>query len=296
MRFDYYKVFYYAAKHKNFTKAAQQLYTSQPAVSRTISALESELGCRLFVRSKRGLELTKEGELLYGYASSAFNQLLKGEEELNQVTSLDRGTIYISATVTALRTFLFDAINAFQGKYPNVRIKISTGSTGDSIKKLDEGSSDIAFVSTPYPVSDDHTVTKLNSFSDVLIAGNRYKYLEDKVITSEDVHHYPFISLRKGMKLREYLDEIFLAKGIEFHPDIEADGADIIVDTVKANLGLGFVPYSLAEAPLNNHEVIALKHDLPLKERSIVMITSNTHSRSNASRQFVKMIKEKIFK
>lgn len=294
MRFDYYKVFYYAAKHKNFTKAAQELYTSQPAISRTISSLESELGCRLFVRSKRGLELTKEGEILYGYVGSAFNQLLKGEEELNQATSLDRGTIYISATVTALRGFLFQAINSFKNKYPNVRMKISTGSTSACIKHLDDGASDIAFVSTPAPFDENHNVTTLTSFEDVLIAGNQYKYLANRVITAKDVTNYPFVSLHKGMKLREFLDEAFLAEGIEFHPDIEADGADLIVDTVVANLGLGFVPSALADVAIKNGDAVKLTHSLPLTDRSIVMITSKSHSRSNASRQFIKMIREQL--
>ncbi len=294
MRFEYYKVFYYAAKHKNFTKAARELYTSQPAVSRTISALESELGCRLFIRSKKGLELTKEAEVLYGYVSSAFNQLLKGEEEINSATSLDKGTIYISATVTALRGFLFKAIDAFKSKYPNVRFKISTGSTTDSIKRLNDGASEIAFSSTPAQFNDDHVIVKLMDFEDVLMAGSQYAYLKGETIKPEDVSKYTFVSLKKGMKLREFLDDAFLECRVEFHPDIEADGADLIVDTVSANLGMGFVPSFLAEPAVSLNKAIILNHSLPLKKRSIVMITSKSHSQSNASRQFIKMIKEQL--
>ncbi len=294
MHFDYYKVFYYAAKHKNFTKAAQELYTSQPAVSRTISALESELGCRLFIRSKRGLELTKEGEVLLGYVSAAFNQLVKGEEEVNRATSLDTGTIYISATVTALRGFLFTAINAFKKKYPNVRFKISTGSTTDCLKRLNDGASEIAFASTPCPTNEDQNVTKLLDFQDVLMAGNQYRSLANKIIEPKDVYNYTFVSLKKGMKLREFLDEAFLKEGIEFHPDIEADGADLIVDTVSANLGMGFVPSFLAQPAVDLDKALILESSLPLAKRSIVMITSKSHSRSNASRQFIKMIREQL--
>ena len=64
--FEYYKIFYYVAKYENLTKAATALKTSQPAVTRTIHKLENELGCRLFTRSKTGMQLTPEGRTFYG--------------------------------------------------------------------------------------------------------------------------------------------------------------------------------------------------------------------------------------
>ena len=63
--YEYYRIFYQVAKSLNFTQAAASLMTSQPSVSRSMQCLEQDLGCRLFVRSKRGVALTREGELLY---------------------------------------------------------------------------------------------------------------------------------------------------------------------------------------------------------------------------------------
>ena len=60
---DYYRVFYYVAKHRSFTRAAEVLTTSQPTVTRTVKNLENDLGCRLFERDRRGVVLTAEGEL-----------------------------------------------------------------------------------------------------------------------------------------------------------------------------------------------------------------------------------------
>lgn len=75
---DYYRIFYYVAKYRNFTRAADVLLTSQPTVTRTIKNLESDLGCRLFIRGKRGVTLTTEGELLYSYIAPAYEKILKG--------------------------------------------------------------------------------------------------------------------------------------------------------------------------------------------------------------------------
>lgn len=84
--FEYYKIFYYVAKYQNFTLAAKALLSSQPSVSRCMQALETELGCRLFVRTKRGVSLTAEGEQLYKYVAPACEQIFKGEENIGGPT------------------------------------------------------------------------------------------------------------------------------------------------------------------------------------------------------------------
>lgn len=77
MNYEHCKIFYCVGKHKNITKAANELYSSQPAVSRAIMSLENELGCRLFIRNKNGVEFTHEGQTLFNYASIAYTSCLK---------------------------------------------------------------------------------------------------------------------------------------------------------------------------------------------------------------------------
>ncbi len=79
--FEYYRIFYYVAKYGNLTRAASALNTSQPAVTRTIHKLEDDLGCRLFIRSKMGMELTAEGQQFFEYVSAGCAQFFKGESE-----------------------------------------------------------------------------------------------------------------------------------------------------------------------------------------------------------------------
>ena len=80
LNFEYYKVFYYVCKCGSLTAAANVLMTSQPAVTRTIHNLENAIGCRLFIRSKNGVELTPEGRTFYKYISAACAQIFKGEK------------------------------------------------------------------------------------------------------------------------------------------------------------------------------------------------------------------------
>ena len=124
LNFEYYKVFYYVSKYGSLTRAANVLMTSQPAVTRTIHNLESELGCRLFIRSKKGVELTPEGRVFYEYISAACAQIFKGENELASMVGLENGTICISATETALHCCLFQAVEQFTKEYPDTWLRL----------------------------------------------------------------------------------------------------------------------------------------------------------------------------
>ena len=164
MNHDYYKTFLYVAKYKSATKAAKELLTSQPAVTRVIKLLEEELGCHLFVRSKFGMELTKEGEILYEYVNSAFSMIEKGEESISKSTSIKGGQISIGATITAFDEFLFEFLNEFHNSYSKVKYRLFTQSSNQTIQKLNSGQIDIAFITTPYKKSDSQNLIEIKEF------------------------------------------------------------------------------------------------------------------------------------
>ena len=82
--YDYYRIFYYVAQYKSFTKAARALHNNQPNITRCMNNLEQELKCTLFLRSNKGIALTPEGRQLYEHVALAFEQLSIGEEEIRQ--------------------------------------------------------------------------------------------------------------------------------------------------------------------------------------------------------------------
>ena len=91
--YDYYRIFYYAAKYKSFSQAATILMSNQPNVTRAIHNLESQLGCRLFIRSNRGAELTPEGERLYSHVAIAYEHLHAAELELENEKKLEQSEV-----------------------------------------------------------------------------------------------------------------------------------------------------------------------------------------------------------
>lgn len=293
--FEYYKIFYYVAKYENLTKAATALKTSQPAVTRTIHKLENELGCRLFTRSKTGMKLTPEGRTFYGYVAAGCAQFFKGENDLSNLISLENGTIYISATETALHCYLFQAMEEFNSLYPNVRFKILNNSTTESVNAVKEGKVDLAFVSANLQVAKPLRMKILRKYRDILIAGKRFEELKagKEELSLKELVSYPWISLTSETITRRFLNEYFEKNGLTFAPDMELATTDMILPAVRHNLGLGFIPAEFADAELESGQVFEIKVKEKLPERNIVLIYDTEYPQSIAAKEFQKFLKEK---
>lgn len=293
--FEYYKIFYYVAKYENLTKAATALKTSQPAVTRTIHKLEGELGCRLFTRSKTGMKLTSEGRTFYGYVAAGCAQFFKGENDLSNLISLENGTIYISATETALHCYLFQAMEEFNSLYPNVRFKILNNSTTESVNAVKEGKVDLAFVSANLQVAKPLRMKILRKYRDILIAGMRFEELKagKEELSLKELVSYPWISLTAETITRRFLNEYFEKNGLTFAPDMELATTDMILPAVRHNLGLGFIPAEFADAELKSGQVFEIKVKEKLPERNIILIYDMEYPQSIAAKEFQKFLKEK---
>jgi len=174
MTLDYYRIFYYAARYKSFTKAAEVLHNNQPNISRFINLLEAELNCRLFIRSNKGLILTPEGESLYKHVSIAMTQLQDGADEIAGMKSLNGGTITIGVSEIALRLFLLKNLENFMNIYPNVKIRLSNYSTPQAIDALEKGMVDFAIVTTPLNIHKPLFSDVLYTFNEILTGGFKY--------------------------------------------------------------------------------------------------------------------------
>lgn len=293
--FEYYKIFYYVAKYENLTKAAAALKTSQPAVTRTIHKLEGELGCRLFTRNKTGMKLTPEGRTFYGYVAAGCAQFFKGENDLSNLISLENGTIYISATETALHCYLFQAMEEFNSLYPNVRFKILNNSTTESVNAVKEGKVDLAFVSANLQVAKPLRMKILRKYRDILIAGKRFEELKagKEELSLKELVSYPWISLTAETITRRFLNEYFEKNGLTFMPDMELATTDMILPAVRHNLGLGFIPAEFADAELESGQVFEIKVKEKLPERNIILIYDMEYPQSIAAKEFQKFLKEK---
>ena len=288
--YEYYRVFYYVAKYRNITKAAEVLTSNQPNVTRLIKALEQNLECTLFVRSHKGVVLTPEGEALYAHVKIAVENILAGEEELAHSRSLQRGIISIGASEVALRCLLLPILNRYRHMYPGVQIRISNHSTPQAISALQDGLADIAVVTTPLDHTDKIDVIKIREFQECAVCGDAYRSLTAKPLSFSDLADVPLICLSPGTKTYTFYTELFARYDLTIRPDIEAATADQILPMVRNNLGIGFVPKEFLSDLSENTGVHVLTLTQEIPPRSICLVRNREIPFSIAAKELQKMI------
>lgn len=289
--YEYYRIFYYVAKYENLTRAAAELMSSQPNVTRAMKNLEGELGCTLFIRSNRGIKLTPEGEKLYAHISIAESHIRMGEEELSMSKELQSGSISIGASEVALRCFLLPVLKSFKEKYPHIRLCLSNHSTPQAISALRSLQADIAFVTTPLGDASGLSVKPVKEIKEVAVCASSFPCDTKKAISLKELSELPLISLGSETRTHHMYSHWFSAHGLDFVPDIEASTADQILPLVENGLGIGFVPEDFL-ASLNTGDIIRLRLKEPVPPRQICLVKRTGQALSIAAGALEKMILE----
>lgn len=291
--YDYYRIFYYVAKYKSFTRAASILMNSQPNITRSMNNLERQLGCSLFIRSNRGAELTPEGQKLYEHVSIAFEQLQAAELELVSGNNLQSGTVTMSASETALHGILLPALKNFHNAYPGIRIRISNHSTSQAVQAVKNGLVDFAVVTTPTDIQKPLKEIRLKDFQEILVCGGRYSFLSKTTQHLAGLQDYPLITLGKETKTYEFYTGFYLEHGLVMSPDIEVATADQLIPTILHDLGIGFVPEPFVKNHAGKEELYVIPLAEPVPVRSICLVEDKSRPLSVAANMLKKMLKER---
>ena len=176
---DLYRVFYTVAKCGSLTRASEELYISQPAVSQSIKQLETQLGVKLFNRTHRGMELSAQGgKLIFSEVEHALELLNEAENRIEEMKTTATGSLHIGASDTIFEYFLADKIVSFHNQFPKVKIELVADLTPDSIDKLKADRLDVAFVNLP--IAEDNELELFGNcmrLNDIFIVGEKYKEL-----------------------------------------------------------------------------------------------------------------------
>lgn len=292
VNYDYYRIFYFVAKSRSFTRAAAILLSSQPNITRSMNNLEQELGCRLFVRSNRGVQLTPEGNKLFAHVSVAFEQLKAGEEELSNDKSLQSGTVSIAANETALHGILLSKLRQFHKDYPGFRIRIANYATPQAVMALRNGLLELAVVTTPTGARKPLREIPLKPFREILVGGPDFYFLKGQTLCLKDLQSYPLICLAADTKTYEFYDRFFLEHGLTLHPDMETATTDQILPLVKSGLGIGFLPETLAAEALERQEVFQIRLEESIPERNICLVKDTLRPLSIAVKELEKLLRQ----
>ncbi len=284
---EHYRVFYYAAKLQSVTQASEKLFISQPAVSQSIKQLEQSLNCALFFRTPKGVRLTPEGEVLFGYVEQGIENIITGERKLEEMLNLEKGEIRIGASDMTLRFYLLPFLEKFHKSYPSIKIIVSNAPTPETISSLKSGKIDFGIVSAPFAESGDFKSIPVGEVTDIFVAGSRFSWLQGKTVALDELERLPTICLEGNTSTRRYVDEFLKENNVILKPEFELATSDLIVKFAERDMGIASVVRSFAEDSIKSGTLFELKLSKEFPPRKICILISTKHPISLAGNKLL---------
>ena len=292
-KLDLYKVFRQVGKSGSFSKAAEELYMTQPAVSQSIMQLENELNVRLFNRTRKGVTFTTEGNNLFDYVNSAITLIEAGEEKILEFKNLSTGELKIGVGDTISKYYLINFLEKFHTKYPNIKLKIINGTTIELCSYIKSGDIDIAICN--FPIEDDSLeLIPCSEIQDIFVCGERYKYLLSGKVSYDELTKLPLIFLEKASNSRKYVENFITSRGVNISPDFELGSYDLLLEFAKINLGIACVIKEFSKEFLEKEYVYEIDTLEKIPKRSIGVCYLKKVPLSLGAIEFLKIMQERI--
>jgi len=287
-----YKIFHTVAKIGNISKAANALYISQPAISKSIKKLEESLNVTLFIRNFRGVTLTEEGRLLFNHLELAFQTIEEGENSLKQKVELGIGHITIGVSSTLCKYILLPYLKEFIKENPHIQITIECHSTAHTLELLDQNKIDVGLIGSTKQISSSnfHYLREIN----YTFAANK-SYLDNltiRNITSEKsiFQNGNIMLLDKDNISRQHIDNYLNEHHLSISNPLEVNNIDLIVDFAKIGMGIGCVIKEFIQNDLMLGQLTEIPLSAPIPSRKIGFLFNKTKIKSNVIQQFMNLL------
>lgn len=265
-----YWIFYTVANAGNISKAAKELYISQPAISKSIQKLEECLGCKLFSRSSRGVLLTEEGTLLFDHVRDAFESLATGEDKLKKALSLGVGHIQIGVSSTLCKYILLPYLKEYIRRNPHVSISIHCQSTNEILRLLDENKIDIGLIGRPDVLKGIH-FDHVEDIEDIFVATEDYlNNINARGISKEELlSNATLMLLDKNNMSRQYIDNYLSQHHIAIAETIDTSNMDLLIEFAKIGVGVSCVIKSFVTKELSEGSLVEVSLPFPIPKREV---------------------------
>ncbi len=290
-KLDYYRVFYETARHASFSKAAQYLYISQSAISQCIHQLEKDLNTQLFLRSRRGVSLTKEGTLLFQKVENAIQSIEQGETLLARLHHLDSGSLTIAAGDTITTHYLLPYLEKFHATYPNIRIEMANSYSYHMLEMVKEGQAELAFVNMPVEDDNEICIIPCKEIQDIFVCGKEHKIKSS--YTWEQIAEEPLILLEENSSSRLFINEHFKNKNIELKPHIEIAAHELLIRFASIHLGVSCVVKEFSQEALIQGKIKEINLTPPLPKRNVGCAYLKHSPLSITAKAFLELIHKK---
>lgn len=287
-----YRIFYTVANTGNISKAAKELYISQPAISKSIQKLEESVGCRLFSRSSRGVVLTDEGKLLYDHVRTAFETLTLGEEKLKRSIELGVGHLKIGVSSTLCKYLLLPYLKEFIRQNPHISISISCQSTNETLKLLEDNKIDIGLIGKPTTLKNIQ-FDFLEEIEDIFVATKDYlRNLQARGIAKDDIlANATLMLLDQNNMTRQYIDDYLQENHIQVRDSIDISNMDLLIDFARIGVGVACVIKNFVNEDLANGSLVEIPLGIPIHKREVGFAYRTSAKPSKSLSEFIQFYK-----
>jgi DNA-binding transcriptional LysR family regulator len=237
------QVFYTVAKQMSFTRAADYLHMTQPAVTFQVRQLEEQLNTRLFDRTHSRISLTPAGDLVYNHAEQIFELYARMENEVRALTGEVSGVLMIGASTTVAEYMLPVLLGDFRARYPDVSIQLKVSNSDGIVNMVESNSIDLGVVEAPV---NNRSLMVEECMSDrlVLIVPPGHPLVSKGIVTAEELTNYPFVCREEGSGTREVIGEWLQQGGLSpgcLNLGMELGSPEAIKGAVAAGMGVSIL-------------------------------------------------------
>jgi DNA-binding transcriptional LysR family regulator len=255
-------VFHEVAKHRSFSKAAEGLFISQPAVTKHIKELERRVGMGLIQRRKGGFSLTEAGKIIFRYSHKISSHLMEMENVLGSLQKDHRGLLKIGTTESYSRCLMPRLLSGFQAAHPAFKIALDVGNSDEIERNLLVYKNDLGLIGLTRTSSKLEAIPFLKEPL-VLIVSPNHSLANRKVVSLRELEGYPFIIRAKGSTTRRIVLQAF--KDLEIRPSLlmEAGSSEFIKQWVSEGKGVSVIVKRIVE----DEEKRGIIKTVPLMEK-----------------------------
>ena len=291
---ELYRVFYTVAKCGSLTKAAEELFISQPAVSQAIKQLETQLGGQLFNRTHKGMELSETGgKQIFPIVEKALKLFDEAESKYIELKDTATGIVRICAADTVSTHFLLPFIKTYHEKYPNVNLILQNGTSSETIELLKNGKGDIGFVNLPIDDSDINLSNTVMQLHDTFVCSDKFVELTKDVIDLKRLQDYPLLMLELATATRQAIVSFAHSQGVHLHPEIELASLELMTELAKSGIGIACIPREFVKHELEEKSLIEIKTYPSLPTRAIGLALPKSDNLTFAVKEFIKILNNK---
>lgn len=298
-----YRIFFYAVKCGSISRASEELYITQPAITRTIQSLESSLGCQLLLRSSKGVTPTSDGQTIYKSLITAFESINTAETSIRQ----NKRTVHVGVNCLTAHAVIMQFAKHIEELFNNTEVRIDRiNSSYELLTTLINGGFDMVFAINADSEQDiavdllekkvynsNVCYTYYGDFPEVFLVGTKYSYLSERPVTLEELLSLPFIFHQEDPHYSYYFP-LIRPDGVFHESDLPTKGATNLISLTANNFGFCYYPSQFVQQELEQGSLFKVNCDVPMKSVKVYSLLNSSVPMNSVLRSLLELLRNHL--